>query len=33
VLTERGRRALEVHLDEVDTGLTTLLRAVEAALS
>ncbi|GAA0530652.1 transaldolase/glucose-6-phosphate isomerase [Rhizomicrobium palustre] len=32
VLTERGRRAIRVHLDTVDEGLKTLARAVEAAL-
>jgi transaldolase/glucose-6-phosphate isomerase len=32
VLTERGRRALRVHLRDVDTGLAELGRALSAAL-
>ncbi len=32
VLVERGRRAIRVHLDNVDQGLATLRRAVEAAV-
>ena len=32
VLVERGRRALRVHLKDVDTGLAELARAIEAAL-
>lgn len=32
VLTERGRRAIRVHLDDVDGGLVALRKAVEAAL-
>ena len=32
VLVERGRRALRVHLKNVDTGLSELARAVELAL-
>jgi len=32
VLVERGRRALRVHLKNVDTGLAELAHAVEAAL-
>jgi transaldolase / glucose-6-phosphate isomerase len=32
VLVERGRRALRVHLKDVDTGLTELARAIDAAL-
>jgi transaldolase/glucose-6-phosphate isomerase len=32
VLAERGRRALRIHLDNVDDGLASLRRAVEAAL-
>jgi transaldolase / glucose-6-phosphate isomerase len=32
VLTERGRRALRIHLKDVDAGLTELWRAVNAAL-
>jgi len=32
VLTERGRRAIRVHLDDVDEGLVALRKAVEAAL-
>ena len=33
VLTERGRRAVRVHLHDVTSGLAALARAVEAALS
>jgi transaldolase / glucose-6-phosphate isomerase len=34
VLAERGRRALRVHLPkDVDAGLQTLGRAIEAALA
>jgi transaldolase/glucose-6-phosphate isomerase len=33
VLVERKRRALRVHLQEVDTGLAELARAVDQALS
>ncbi|HUZ64658.1 MAG TPA: bifunctional transaldolase/phosoglucose isomerase [Acetobacteraceae bacterium] len=33
VLAERGRRALRVHLNDVDTGLAELGRAVEQALA
>ncbi|WP_424140210.1 bifunctional transaldolase/phosoglucose isomerase [Roseomonas chloroacetimidivorans] len=33
VLTERGRRALRVHLADVESGLAELARAVEQALS
>jgi transaldolase / glucose-6-phosphate isomerase len=33
VLAERGRRALRVHLKDVDTGLADLARAMDAALS
>ena len=33
VLTERGRRALRVHLDDVDAGLAKLASAIEQALS
>jgi transaldolase/glucose-6-phosphate isomerase len=32
VLVERGRRALRVHLKDVDAGLTELADAVDAAL-
>jgi len=32
VLVERGRRALRVHLKDVDAGLAELARAVDAAL-
>jgi transaldolase/glucose-6-phosphate isomerase len=32
VLVERGRRAVRIHLDNVDAGLASLRRAVEAAL-
>ncbi len=32
VLVERGRRALRVHLGDVDAGLATLARAVDEAL-
>ena len=32
VLVERGRRALRVHLTNVDAGLKELSRAVDAAL-
>ena len=32
VLVERGRRALRVHLKEVDAGLAGLARAMDAAL-
>jgi transaldolase/glucose-6-phosphate isomerase len=32
VLVERGRRALRVHLKDVDTGLAELARAVDCAL-
>jgi hypothetical protein len=32
VLTERGRRALRVHLHDVDAGLATLAAAVQKAL-
>jgi transaldolase / glucose-6-phosphate isomerase len=32
VLVERGRRVLRVHLRDVDTGLTELARAMDAAL-
>jgi transaldolase/glucose-6-phosphate isomerase len=32
VLAERGRRAVRIHLDNVDEGLASLRRAVEAAL-
>jgi transaldolase/glucose-6-phosphate isomerase len=32
VLVERGRRALRVHLHDVDSGLTTLAAAVQKAL-
>ncbi len=32
VLVERGRRALRIHLEDVETGLPTLARAVESAL-
>jgi transaldolase/glucose-6-phosphate isomerase len=32
VLMERGRRALRVHLKDVDAGLKDLSRAVDAAL-
>jgi transaldolase/glucose-6-phosphate isomerase len=32
VLVERGRRALRVHLKDVNTGLTELSRAMDAAL-
>jgi transaldolase/glucose-6-phosphate isomerase len=32
VLVERGRRALRVHLKNVDTGLSELARAVDSAL-
>jgi transaldolase/glucose-6-phosphate isomerase len=33
VLAERGRRALRVHLHDVETGLATLTAAVQKALS
>jgi transaldolase/glucose-6-phosphate isomerase len=33
VLVERGRRALRVHLKDVDAGLAELARAVDAALA
>ncbi|MBV8575124.1 MAG: hypothetical protein JOZ58_08815, partial [Acetobacteraceae bacterium] len=33
VLFERKRRALRVHLQQVDTGLAELARAVDQALS
>jgi transaldolase/glucose-6-phosphate isomerase len=32
VLAERGRRVVRIHLDNVDEGLASLRRAVEAAL-
>ena len=32
VLVERGRRALRVHLKDVDAGLAELARAMDAAL-
>jgi transaldolase/glucose-6-phosphate isomerase len=32
VLVERGRRALRVHLRDVDAGLAELARAMDAAL-
>ena len=32
VLMERGRRAVRIHLDNVDEGLASLRRTVEAAL-
>jgi transaldolase/glucose-6-phosphate isomerase len=32
VLVERGRRAIRIHLDNVDEGLASLRRAVEAAV-
>jgi transaldolase/glucose-6-phosphate isomerase len=32
VLAERGRRALRVHLHDVDAGLVTLAAAVQKAL-
>jgi transaldolase/glucose-6-phosphate isomerase len=32
VLVERGRRALRVHLKDVDTGLPELARAINEAL-
>ena len=32
VLVERGRRALRVHLKDVDAGLAKLVRAVDSAL-
>src|ERR1700719_2708119 len=32
VLVERGRRALRVHLGDVDAGLAELARALDAAL-
>jgi len=32
VLVERGRRAVRIHLDNVDEGLVALRRAVEAAV-
>jgi transaldolase/glucose-6-phosphate isomerase len=32
VLVERGRRALRVHLNDVDAGLKELARAIEVAL-
>jgi transaldolase / glucose-6-phosphate isomerase len=32
VLAERGRRVVRVHLDDVNSGLTSLRRTVEAAL-
>ncbi len=32
VLVERGRRAIRIHLDNVDQGLASLRRAVEAAV-
>jgi transaldolase/glucose-6-phosphate isomerase len=32
VLAERGRRALRVHLHDVDAGLATLAAAVQKAL-
>jgi transaldolase / glucose-6-phosphate isomerase len=32
VLAERGRRALRVHLKDVDAGLSELARAMDAAL-
>lgn len=33
VLNERGRRALRLHLDDVDSGLAALGRALDAALA
>jgi transaldolase/glucose-6-phosphate isomerase len=33
VLVERGRRAVRVHLHDVNTGLATLARAIDEALS
>ena len=33
VLVERGRRALRVHLHDVESGLATLAAAVEEALA
>jgi transaldolase/glucose-6-phosphate isomerase len=32
VLVERGRRALRIHLKDVDAGLTELGNAIETAL-
>jgi transaldolase / glucose-6-phosphate isomerase len=32
VLVERGRRAIRVHLDDVESGMTTLAKAVAAAV-
>jgi transaldolase/glucose-6-phosphate isomerase len=32
VLEERGRRALRIHLENVDPGLAELARAMDAAL-
>jgi transaldolase/glucose-6-phosphate isomerase len=32
VLVQRGRRALRVHLKDVDAGLAELARAVDSAL-
>jgi transaldolase / glucose-6-phosphate isomerase len=32
VLVERGRRALRIHLKNVDAGLAELARAMDAAL-
>ena len=32
VLVERGRRALRVHLKDVDAGLAELARAMDSAL-
>jgi transaldolase / glucose-6-phosphate isomerase len=31
VLVERGRRAVRIHLDNVNEGIVVLRRAVEAA--
>jgi transaldolase/glucose-6-phosphate isomerase len=33
VLVERGRRALRVHLKDVDAGLAELVRATDEALT
>jgi transaldolase/glucose-6-phosphate isomerase len=32
VLAERGRRALRIHVKNVDAGLTELARAIDEAL-
>jgi transaldolase/glucose-6-phosphate isomerase len=33
VLAERGRRALRVHVDDLDVGLVDLARVIDEALA